>query len=199
MRLYATVDNEVELDDLRVEIGGSEPFIVGGHCQAGYWIDTDRRTTLPGLYVAGDVAGGAPKKYVTGACVEGELAALNAVEDCQTGNFSPLDLQERSDIKLNSLVSPLQTVNGSSHREMEDRLQEIMEEYAGGKSNYYELKEGKLLRARELLADFGDDLGKMKVKGLHELLKAREVIDRYDVARVLVEHLLYRRETRWPL
>ena len=44
-----------------VEIQGTEPFVVGGHCQAGYWIDKERRTTLKGLYAAGEVAGGAPK------------------------------------------------------------------------------------------------------------------------------------------
>ena len=44
-----------------VEIQGTEPFVVGGHCQAGYWIDVERRTTIPGLYAAGEVAGGAPK------------------------------------------------------------------------------------------------------------------------------------------
>ena len=25
-----------------VEIQGTEPFIVGGHCQSGYWIDKER-------------------------------------------------------------------------------------------------------------------------------------------------------------
>ena len=31
------------------------------------------------LYAAGDVAGGCPQKYVTGALVEGELAALDII------------------------------------------------------------------------------------------------------------------------
>ena len=29
-------------------------------------------------------------------------------------------------------------------------------------------------------------------------MNAHEIIDRIDVAEVLVEHLLYRKETRWP-
>lgn len=48
-----------------VEIEGTEPYIVGGHTASGYWVDTKRRTTVKGLYAAGDVAGGCPQKYVT--------------------------------------------------------------------------------------------------------------------------------------
>ena len=58
-----------------VEIQGTEPYIVGGHTASGYWVDTHRQTTVHGLYAAGDVAGGCPQKYVTGALAEGEIAA----------------------------------------------------------------------------------------------------------------------------
>lgn len=63
-----------------VEIEGTEPYIVGGHTASGYWVDTNRETTIHGLFAAGDVAGGCPQKYVTGALVEGEIAALRIVE-----------------------------------------------------------------------------------------------------------------------
>ena len=63
-----------------VEIEGTEPYIVGGHTASGYWVDTKRATTIDGLYAAGDVAGGAPQKYVTGALAEGEIAAKSAME-----------------------------------------------------------------------------------------------------------------------
>ena len=58
-----------------VEIEGTEPYIVGGHTASGYWVDNNRATTIEGLYAAGDVAGGCPQKYVTGALAEGEIAA----------------------------------------------------------------------------------------------------------------------------
>lgn len=63
-----------------VEIEGTEPYIVGGHTASGYWVDTNRKTTIDGLYAAGDVAGGCPQKYVTGALAEGEIAGLSVVE-----------------------------------------------------------------------------------------------------------------------
>jgi adenylylsulfate reductase subunit A len=37
----------------------------------------------------------------------------------------------------------------------------------------------------------------MAADNKHQLMKAHEVIDRILVAQVLVEHLLYRKETRW--
>lgn len=63
-----------------VEIEGTEPYIVGGHTASGYWVDTDRATTIEGLFAGGDVAGGCPQKYVTGALAEGEIAGLSAVK-----------------------------------------------------------------------------------------------------------------------
>ena len=74
------VDSNTSPSTENVEIEGTEPYIVGGHTASGYWIDIDRKTTLEGLYAAGDVAGGSPKKYVTGCFAEGEIAANHAIE-----------------------------------------------------------------------------------------------------------------------
>lgn len=56
-----------------VEIEGTEPYIVGGHTASGYWVDNNRETTIHGLFAAGDVAGGCPQKYVTGALQRARL------------------------------------------------------------------------------------------------------------------------------
>ena len=69
-----------------VEIEGTEPYIVGGHTASGYWVDTRRTTTIPGLYAAGDVAGGCPQKYVTGALAEGEIAGEAMVDFLKTAS-----------------------------------------------------------------------------------------------------------------
>src|SRR5204862_1474677 len=73
---YARKDGELS----PVEITGGEPHVVGGHGLSGYWIDSKRRTTLPGLWAAGDVAGGSPKKYASGAWAEAVLAVRDMVE-----------------------------------------------------------------------------------------------------------------------
>lgn len=75
------ISNGRSADKENVEIEGTEPYIVGGHTASGFFIDEGRRTTVKGLYAAGDVAGGCPQKYVTGALAEGEIAAKSVVSD----------------------------------------------------------------------------------------------------------------------
>lgn len=72
-----------------VEIEGTEPYIVGGHTASGYWVDTKRATTIDGLFAGGDVAGGCPQKYVTGALAEGEIAGMSAVEHVNNHTQAP--------------------------------------------------------------------------------------------------------------
>ncbi|OOP57376.1 MAG: adenylylsulfate reductase [Candidatus Brocadia carolinensis] len=179
-----------------VEICGTEPFLVGGHCQAGYWIDKDRRTTIPGLYAAGEVAGGAPKKYVSGSWVEARIAATTALED--TKGMSLMNTEEEAIGRERARVlHPLTRKAGISPAEARERLQKIMDEYAGGISMDYELHEERLLEARRLLKCLKDRMKDLAVANNYSLVEALECVDRIDVARVLVEHLIYRKETRW--
>ncbi|PKM41984.1 MAG: adenylylsulfate reductase [Firmicutes bacterium HGW-Firmicutes-8] len=191
-------DEEAEPNEKPVEICGSEPYIVGGHGQAGYWVDLQRQTTLEGLFAAGDVAGGAPKKYVTGCFAEGEISAAAALEYIQNKTTDDRVSEKEVNSELKRVFSKLGKQKGAAPDEFEERLQKIMDEYAGGISVNYELSETKLLKARELLKTLQDDVNANVTAGnVYELVKAHEVIDRVLVARVLVEHLLYRRETRW--
>ena len=75
-----------------VEIQGTEPYIVGGHTASGFWVDTNRETTIQGLFAAGDVAGGCPQKYVTGALAEGKIASLAIVEQLKDSDEKKLHL-----------------------------------------------------------------------------------------------------------
>ena len=94
-----------------VEIEGTEPYIVGGHTASGYWVDTKRETTIRGLFAAGDVAGGCPQKYVTGALVEGEIAALRMVEQ--------LDAEEAHKVVTGSVEDAhTDTANGTDIAEI---------------------------------------------------------------------------------
>ncbi|MDR4508269.1 MAG: adenylyl-sulfate reductase subunit alpha [Candidatus Brocadiaceae bacterium] len=180
-----------------VEINGTEPFIVGGHCQAGYWIDKERRTTIKGLYAAGEVAGGAPKKYVSGCWVEARIAAKTAIEDIQQ-NVSLKEIDEELIQKEKTrILAPLKNKTGISPQDVRERLQKIMDEYAGGISMNYVLYEEKLLEAKRLLKCLKKRTKDLTATDSYNLVEALECIDRVDVATVLVEHLLYRKETRW--
>lgn len=194
-------DDETEPHEQPVEICGSEPYIVGGHGQAGYWVDTDRRSTLPGLYAAGDVAGGAPKKYVTGSMAEGELAAHAALTDLHAVAFAPLAAGEAEAALAEEaarMLSPLGLRNGFTADALEERLQKVMDEYAGGIASGYRVAEPSLLVARQKLQELSNDAAVMIATDPYELTRVHEVADRVLVARVVTEHLLYRQETRWP-
>ncbi len=195
--------NRFEPSESPVEICGTEPYIMGGHCQAGYWIDKDRRTTLPGLYAAGDVAGGYPYKFVSGCWTEGVIAARTSVADLHKEDEEYKELNENElELKIKQIYRPTERFedknDGVLPEEMEERVQKIMDEYAGGISVFYELDEGRLLQARKQLMHLKKQEQYLIAGDFHQLMNCREVIDRIEVARHVVEHLLYRKETRWP-
>jgi adenylylsulfate reductase subunit A len=194
--------NGVDPSKEPIEVELTEPYVVGGHCQAGYWIDGDRRTTLEGLYAAGDVAGGAPFKFVSGCWAEGVIAARAAGKYlAQAAPIPSIDealLEEEEKRVFAPLRNWGKLLFGLRAKDMEARLQKIMEEYAGGASRFYEMNEAQLVIARRLLAKMRQDVPQLMAEDLHDLMKVHEVLDRIDVAETLVEHLLYRRETRWP-
>ncbi len=180
-----------------VEIGGMEPVVIGGHCQAGYWIDSERRTTIKGLFAAGDVAGGAPKKYVSGAWVEAKIAVRTAIEE-----IKDLKLKRAKDEEIKKeeerIWRCMSGREGVSCEELERILHEIMDENAGGATAHYELTESKLFIAREKIKELGGKLQYLNAGNKHETVSCLELIDRLDVAKVLIEHLIFRKETRWP-
>lgn len=193
--------NNIDPSKEPIEVQTTEPYIVGGHCQAGYWVDQDRRTTLKGLYAAGDVAGGAPYKFVSGCWAEGVMAARAAGNDI--AKMGPVDAaeeqitaeEERAFKALKNQGTMRYPVQPS---EFEARLQKIMEQYAGGASTYYEMNDEMLTIARQRLSKLPAELDYLVAADLHQLMKVHEIADRVDVAQMLVEHLLYRKETRWP-
>lgn len=192
--------NDIDPAKEPVEVQTTEPYVVGGHCQAGYWVDNDRRTTLKGLYAAGDVAGGAPFKFVSGCWAEGIIAARAMGSDIE--KMGPVAVEDHQvDAEEERAFKALRG-HGKRHgirpADFEARLQKIMEEYAGGVSTHYEMNEKMLTIARNRLAKLPGEVEQLVASDLHQLMKVHEVIDRIDVAQVLVEHLLFRKETRWP-
>lgn len=189
------------------EIVGTEPFIVGGHAQAGYWINTNRMATIENLYASGDVAGGAPKKYLSGSAVEGMIAARDVIS--KLNKISQEEIYEK-DVKdeIKRVFAPLcrdEVTSSLQPDELELRMQKIMDEYAGGISSGYILNEQKLLKAKKYIKQLKQETKNLYASkdgitpSFHELNKCHEVIDRLDIASVLIEHLLYRKETRWPI
>ena len=180
-----------------IEICGSEPYINGGHGMAGFWIDQNRRTSLKGLYAAGDVAGGAPKKYLTGCFAESEIA-INDILDRWTELKSSAGSKTVLNSAVENMFSPLYSENGNTFSEVEERLHKIMEEYAGGSTQNYETDHDKLVLAKNYLDVLLGKTRYMSADDGHELMRIHDTIDRVLLARTLVEHMDAREETRWP-
>jgi adenylylsulfate reductase subunit A len=183
-----------------VEIEGTEPYIVGGHTAGGYWVDTRRRSTLAGLFAAGDVAGGCPQKYVTGALAEGEIAAQSALEwlHHEGSAGSPPDFEPFVQTLLTTGTRWLSRKNFSfTAEDLEEAMQTTMDVWAGGISSGYRYSGFQLARAKsriEELETLTDELGAEDMEGV---LRVCELRERLLVCRAVIAHLDARRETRW--
>ena len=177
-----------------VEIEGSEPYVVGGHTASGYWIDRKRRTTLRGLFAAGDVAGGCPQKYVTGAFAEGEIAAESIAEFVADNELLPIEQINAVDEIKHYFDNPRGLY---STDELEEAMQQSMDEYAGGIRSNYRYTDAQLTTARAHIDRIEKLSGELRAESMYDLLKIYELRERLTVCRVLIEHLRARRETRW--
>ena len=181
-----------------VEIEGTEPYIVGGHTASGYWVDNQRATTIPGLFAAGDVAGGCPQKYVTGALAEGEIAAEAIAEYVKKYDTKDRDFAEKTQEKKKEYESYLtREENLITIEQVEETMQKIMDQYAGGIGTDYQYNESRLKMADEKILSLQDTLKQLGAEDMDDLLRIYEIRERLVVCRVVIAHLLARKETRW--
>ena len=184
-----------------VEIEGTEPYIVGGHTASGYWIDDNRATTIKGLYAAGDVAGGAPQKYVTGALVEGKIAGESIEEfldHSKNTNRSSFDLESVAKNYVNSYQHYFENKESLiSIEQVEETMQKIMDAYAGGIGSNYQFNEMGLALAKEKLEGLLPVVESLQAKDMDDLLQIYEIKERLTVCFSVIEHLRARKETRW--
>jgi len=209
------------------ELTTSEPYVMGSHATCSgawasgpedlspdeYYWGYNRMMTVDGLFGAGDALGGTAHAFSSGSFTEGRLAAKAAVkyirdykndnikisdkqyEDLKKIIFQPLDNYKigRNEI-TGGTVSPsyILPLHGLQ------RLEKIMDEYAGGISVNYMTNEPLLLRGLELLATLQEDLNHIGAEDLHQLLRAWELKHRTIASESVVHHTLFRKETRWP-
>lgn len=181
-----------------VEVEGTEPYIVGGHTASGYWVDTARQTTVPGLFAAGDVAGGCPQKYVTGAFAEGAYAAESAARYAAS---HPLPEPTENVAKVQARVERLREQSSRPSLydvdALEEAMQQVMDEDAGGISTAYRYTERQLGAAAQHIARLTRLSEDLRAADAYGLLKIYELRERLLVCRVLIAHQQARRETRW--
>lgn len=181
-----------------VEIEGTEPYIVGGHTASGYWVDTDRATTIEGLFAGGDVAGGCPQKYVTGALAEGEIAGLSAVKYIDSKESFGKISDEDTNYHLRETEKYLTDRHSLyTTEQLEEAMQTVMDSYAGGIKTNYRFNEKQLdiadckIRQLETLTD------DLYAEDFQELMYICELKERLTVCKSVIAHLRARKETRW--
>ena len=188
-----------------VEIEETEPYIVGGHTASGYWVDNNRETTIHGLFAAGDVAGGCPQKYVTGALAEGEIAA-QAIAERLEGSGKGFVVNEVADSELseNALAKKSEHERFLNHKQglvdieqTEEAMQKIMDQYAGGISTDYQYNEARLELADEKIKFLEQSVDNLAAQDADDLLRIYEIRERLTVCRSVIAHLKARKETRW--
>ena len=181
-----------------VEIEGTEPYIVGGHTASGYWVDTDRATTIEGLFAGGDVAGGCPQKYVTGALAEGEIAGLSAVKYIDSKeSFEKISDEDTKDHLRETEKYLTDRHSLYTTEQLEEAMQTVMDSYAGGIKTNYRFNEKQLdiadckIRQLETLTD------DLYAEDFQELMYICELKERLTVCKSVIAHLRARKETRW--
>ncbi len=209
------------------ELITSEPYVMGSHATcSGAWASGpedcapddyrwgyNRMTTIEGLFGAGDTIGGSAHKFSSGSFTEGRLAGKAAVKyladtasnppqpdegqvnDLCTAIFQPLETYR---INRNEVVAGTVAPGYLLPLQGLQRLEKIMDEYAGGISTFYMTSAPMLDRGLELLTMLKEDLGHIGAEDLHQLQRAWELNHRVWTAEAVLRHTLYREETRWP-
>ena len=208
------------------EMMAAEPYFIGSHAShAGMWVSGpadlappewnwgyNRMTTIKGLFTGGDGVGCSAHKFSSGSHAEGRIAAKGAikflVDNPGDVNF---DASQFEAVKAEILL-PLKTYEeGKGYTVTDDitpnyirpkmflfRLNKIMDEYAGGTSNWYTTNKPMLERALEELRMLYEDSKFLGANGLHELMRAWENYHRLWTSEAHVRHLMFREETRYP-
>jgi len=209
------------------ELTTSEPYVMGSHATGcGAWCSGpedlspeeyfwgyNRMTTIEGLFGAGDAVGGTPHAFSSGSFTEGRLAAKAACQYIDDGKAEGIRIsEEQIEGRKNEIFKPIEryklyrneitagSVNPNyiSPRNGLDRLQKLMDEYAGGVTVNYMTNDKLLQIGLKKLAVLEEDLDKLAAENIHELLRAWELKHRHRTSESVVQHTLFRKETRWP-
>lgn len=175
-----------------VEMHISEIGFCSGHSASGVWTDEYGRTTVPGLYAAGDMAS-VPHNYMLGAFVYGRICGEDAAAFAGERGEVALDDAAIAE-ELARVRAPLAVTDGIPPEQMEYKIRRLVNDY---------LQPPKVTRKMEIglsrLLAIRDDLPLLAASDPHELLRAMEVHSILDCAEMAARASLYRTESRWGL
>lgn len=174
-----------------VEMHISEIGLCGGHSSSGVWVDENARTTVPGLYAAGDLAC-VPHNYMIGAFVFGDLAGAHAAANLPAAR--PVLPEDQVAAAHELVYGPLRNPDGPPQPQVEYKLRRFVNDYVAPP------KTGKKLEiAIETFDRMRGELAGMGARTPHELMRCAEVSFIRDCAELAARASLVREESRWGL
>ena len=176
-----------------VEMHISEIGLCSGHSASGVWVDEHARTTLPGLYAAGDLAC-VPHNYMIGAFVFGDLAGAHA-SSTLPDVVAPQQLpQGQLDNAHELIYRPLRHPDGPPQPQVEYKLRRFVNDYVAPPKSA-----AKLSIAVHTFERMRDEIAEMGARTPHELMRSVEVSFIRDCAELAARSSLTRTESRWGL
>jgi succinate dehydrogenase/fumarate reductase flavoprotein subunit len=176
-----------------VEMHISEIGFCSGHSASGVFVDEFARTTVPGLYAAGDMAS-VPHNYMLGAFTNGSVAGEDAMTYAQNIDFAPFD-SGQVERERERVLAPTRRDDGIPPNQIEYKTRRLVNDY---------LQPPKVTRKYELaqrrLAEVRDDMEQQMIaRNAHDVLRALEARSILDCADMAAHASLYRTESRWGL
>ncbi|WP_042405283.1 fumarate reductase/succinate dehydrogenase flavoprotein subunit [Streptacidiphilus carbonis] len=183
-----------------VEMHISEIGLCGGHSASGVWVDEHARTTVPGLYAAGDLAC-VPHNYMIGAFVYGDLAGADAARTAAARAADPdrparsAELSQEQLRAAHELVyRPLLNPEGPPQPQVEYKLRRFVNDYVAPPKTG-----ARLSLALEHFERMRGEIAAMGATTPHELMRCAEVGFIRDCAEMAARSSLAREESRWGL
>ena len=174
-----------------VEMHISEIGFCSGHSASGVWVDEHARTTVPGLYAAGDMAS-VPHNYMLGAFVNGAIAGEDAAASRGARELRPTILMMS---KRNARAcAALDNEDGLPANQVEYKIRRFVNDYLQPP------KVTRKMRSRSSASPKSARIcTRIVARDPHELMRALEVHSILDCADMAAAASLFRTESRWGL
>jgi succinate dehydrogenase/fumarate reductase flavoprotein subunit len=173
-----------------IELTLSGPNMCGGHGPTGALVGVNAETAVRNLYAAGDVAS-TGWGFVGAAWVFGTVAAEDAAGRMDDLAFQAPDEEEVAR-ELARLAAPLDREDGYDPEEMEFKVRRMIKPHLTSPKN-----EARLMAALGAVERFREDMGRVRARDYHEVMKFVEVEAIIDTLEMAVRASLARRESRW--
>ncbi len=176
-----------------VEMHISEIGFCSGHSASGVFVDEFARTTVRGLYAAGDMAS-VPHNYMLGAFTNGAVAGEDAMDFADAIDLPDYDAGD-VERERERVLAPTRREDGIPPNMIEYKTRRLVNDYLQPPK-----VTARMRLAQDRFAEIREDLEQgMVARDAHELMRALEASSILDCAEMAATASLFRTESRWGL